>query len=33
VDDSETAPANAIKHVEQGLLHITEAPAGDVGLT
>lgn len=33
VDDSETAPADAIKHVQTGLLYLHGSPAGDVGIT
>lgn len=33
VDDSETAPANAIKHAQSGLLYLTGTGGGDVGLT
>lgn len=33
VDDSETAPANAIKHAESILLFLLESGGGDVGLT
>lgn len=33
VDDSETAPANAIKHVESGTFHLLGSGGGDVGLT
>ena len=31
-DDSETAPANALLHVERGVLHIIDMLGGDVGL-
>lgn len=33
VDDSETAPVNAIKHVESGVIYLQEAPGGDIDLT
>ena len=33
VDNSETAPANAIKSVETGVLEIIETPGGDIGVT
>lgn len=32
VDDSETAPANAVKHVEWGCLSLQDTMAGDIGL-
>lgn len=32
VDSSETAPANAAKHVEYGIVHLLPSMAGDVGL-
>ena len=33
VDDSETAPADAIKTAEKGVVHFIGSGAGDVGLT
>jgi hypothetical protein len=33
VDDSETTPADAIKHAEQGCLYVLPTQAGDVGKT
>lgn len=33
VDDSETAPADAIKQAEHGVVHLLGTAGGDVGLT
>ncbi len=33
VDDSETAPANAIKHAEDGVVTVLGTGGGDIGLT
>ena len=33
VDDSETAPANAIKHFERGTVSMQESLGGSIGLT
>lgn len=33
VDDSETAPADAIKHAEDGVVFISGTGGGDIGLT
>jgi len=33
VDDSETAPADAIKAAEYGVLHVYPSQSGDVGKT